>query len=311
MADYILAIDQGTTCSRAIIFDKSGSIVSTRAARARADLPEGGLGRARPDRDLAQHPRGDRPGARQGRPHPARHRRGRHHEPARDRGRVGQEHRRAGLQRDRLAGHPHPADRRPARGRRRRRALQASRSACRSPPTSRAPRSSGSSRTSRVRASGPRPATCSSARPTPGCSGTSPAAPTAACTRPMSRTPAARCSWTSRRSSGDDDILAAFGVPKSMLPEIKASSEVYGTVEPSSLLREVPDRRHPRRPAGRDLRPGRLRRRRVEEHLRHGQLPHLQHRRGDRPLEERAAHDPRLQARRRAGRTTRSRARSP
>jgi glycerol kinase len=41
------------------------------------------------------------------------------------------------------------------------------------------------------------------------------------------------CSW-------DEDILATFGVPISMLPEIKSSSEVYGTVESSSLLREVP-----------------------------------------------------------------------
>ncbi|MDP4333880.1 glycerol kinase GlpK [Curtobacterium sp. A7_M15] len=37
-----------------------------------------------------------------------------------------------------------------------------------------------------------------------------------------------------------DDILADFGVPKSMLPEIVSSSEVYGNVESSSLLREVP-----------------------------------------------------------------------
>jgi len=37
-----------------------------------------------------------------------------------------------------------------------------------------------------------------------------------------------------------DDILADFGVPKSMLPEIKSSSEVYGQVESSNLLREVP-----------------------------------------------------------------------
>ena len=37
-----------------------------RPARARADLPEGRLGRARPARDLGQRPRGDRPGARQG-----------------------------------------------------------------------------------------------------------------------------------------------------------------------------------------------------------------------------------------------------
>ncbi len=38
----------------------------------------------------------------------------------------------------------------------------------------------------------------------------------------------------------DDEILAAFNVPKSMLPEVRSSSEVYGTVENSSLLREVP-----------------------------------------------------------------------
>ena len=40
--------------------------------------------------------------------------------------------------------------------------------------------------------------------------------------------------------SWDDGILAAFGVPKSMMPEIKSSSEVYGTVHTSQLLREVP-----------------------------------------------------------------------
>ncbi|MBG6180090.1 glycerol kinase GlpK [Arthrobacter sp. CAN_A1] len=40
--------------------------------------------------------------------------------------------------------------------------------------------------------------------------------------------------------SWDDSILAAFGVPKSMMPEIKSSSEVYGTVHTSQLLREVP-----------------------------------------------------------------------
>lgn len=37
-----------------------------------------------------------------------------------------------------------------------------------------------------------------------------------------------------------DDLLAAFGVPRSMLPEIKSSSEVYGYAESSSLLRETP-----------------------------------------------------------------------
>lgn len=37
-----------------------------------------------------------------------------------------------------------------------------------------------------------------------------------------------------------EDILEAFGVPKSMLPAIKSSSEVYGHAEDSSLLRETP-----------------------------------------------------------------------
>ncbi|QEW02613.1 glycerol kinase GlpK [Microbacterium lushaniae] len=37
-----------------------------------------------------------------------------------------------------------------------------------------------------------------------------------------------------------DDILEVFGVPRSMLPEIRSSSEVYGHAESSSLLRETP-----------------------------------------------------------------------
>ncbi len=37
-----------------------------------------------------------------------------------------------------------------------------------------------------------------------------------------------------------DDILEAFGVPKSMLPEIRSSSEVYAKAKDSSLLRETP-----------------------------------------------------------------------
>ena len=40
--------------------------------------------------------------------------------------------------------------------------------------------------------------------------------------------------------SWDADILAIFDVPASMLPEIRSSSEVYGTIHTSSLLREVP-----------------------------------------------------------------------
>ncbi|WP_105036820.1 glycerol kinase GlpK [Cryobacterium aureum] len=38
----------------------------------------------------------------------------------------------------------------------------------------------------------------------------------------------------------DDEILDIFDVPKSMLPSIRSSSEIYGTAHTSSLLREVP-----------------------------------------------------------------------
>jgi glycerol kinase len=38
----------------------------------------------------------------------------------------------------------------------------------------------------------------------------------------------------------DDSILADFKVPRSMMPEIRSSSEVYGVVSETSLLREVP-----------------------------------------------------------------------
>jgi len=37
-----------------------------------------------------------------------------------------------------------------------------------------------------------------------------------------------------------EELLDAFDIPRAMLPEIRTSAEVYGTVESSSLLREVP-----------------------------------------------------------------------
>ena len=38
----------------------------------------------------------------------------------------------------------------------------------------------------------------------------------------------------------DDELLAVFGVPRSLLPAIRSSSEPYGLVEASSVLRETP-----------------------------------------------------------------------
>jgi glycerol kinase len=38
----------------------------------------------------------------------------------------------------------------------------------------------------------------------------------------------------------DHEILADFGIPRSVLPDIRSSSEIYGTAASESLLREVP-----------------------------------------------------------------------
>jgi glycerol kinase len=43
-----------------------------------------------------------------------------------------------------------------------------------------------------------------------------------------------------RTLAWDEEICEAFGVPMSMLPEIRSSSEVYGRAAPESLLREAP-----------------------------------------------------------------------
>ena len=63
----ILAIDQGTTGSTAIVFDAEGRIAGPRLQRVRAALPAPGLGRARRRRDLGRHARGRARGARRGR----------------------------------------------------------------------------------------------------------------------------------------------------------------------------------------------------------------------------------------------------
>ena len=57
MADFVGAIDQGTTSTRFMIFDHGGDEVGQAPARARADHAAGRLGRARPGRDLGAHQR--------------------------------------------------------------------------------------------------------------------------------------------------------------------------------------------------------------------------------------------------------------
>ena len=56
VAKLVMAIDQGTTSTRAILFDHDGLPIAIGPDGARADLPPGGLGRARPDGDLDATP---------------------------------------------------------------------------------------------------------------------------------------------------------------------------------------------------------------------------------------------------------------
>ncbi len=63
MADFVGAIDQGTTSTRFMIFDHGGQRGRPGAARARADPAPARLGRAQPGRDLAAHARSGPAGA--------------------------------------------------------------------------------------------------------------------------------------------------------------------------------------------------------------------------------------------------------
>ena len=96
----------------------------------------------------------------------------------------------------------------------------------------------------------------------------------------------------------DEEIAGIMGIPTAMLPEIKASSEVYGEVKAGGALAGRGDRGRPRRPAGGHVRPDLLRGRRGQEHLRHGQLPAAQHGHRGGAVEERPADDGGLQDRR-------------
>ena len=68
----------------------------------------------------------------------------------------------------------------------------------------------------------------SSATSTPGSSGISPAARRAACMPPTSPTRAGRCSWISRRWRGMTSCSTLFRIPRAMLPAIRRSADPAG-----------------------------------------------------------------------------------
>ena len=88
---YILSLDQGTTSSRAILFDNEQNIVCVQQREFEQIYPQSGLGGAQPHGDLLQPVRRDERGDRPERRGPRGHCGHRHHQPARDHHPVGQE----------------------------------------------------------------------------------------------------------------------------------------------------------------------------------------------------------------------------
>ena len=93
----------------------------------------------------------------------------------------------------------------------------------------------------------------------------------------------------------DDELLKLLDVPRAMLPEVRSSSEVYGETEPSLFGAADSHCRRRRRSAGRALRTGVFRGRHREEHLRHRLLHVAEHGRQARAFGEGPAHHRRLE----------------
>ena len=110
MTKYVGAIDQGTTSTRFMIFDHAGKVVGVDQKEHEQIYPKPGWVEHDPMEiwERTQEVIAGRAG--QGRRDARRSGGHRRHQSARDHRRVGQGHRQAGLQRDRLAGHPHGYD---------------------------------------------------------------------------------------------------------------------------------------------------------------------------------------------------------
>ena len=263
----ILAIDQGTTGTTCLVFDREGRVAGRAYSEFEQHFPRPGLGRARRGRDLGGDPAGRRRGDRRRRDRRRRARRDRDRQPARDGGRLG-----------------------PRRA--------ASRSTGRWSGRTAAPPSA-------ARSCAP-PATRS----------WSASAPASSSTR---TSPATKIEWLLRNVEGaerrglrDGRLLArlqAHRPPRDRLhqrladdalrhppaaPGTRSSASCSGSIParlpeplPSAIglrhdhrvRRRGPGRRDRRRPAGGALRPGLLRARQRQEHLRDRQLRPAQHRR--------------------------------
>ena len=274
MGEYVGAIDQGTTSTRLILFDRDGRIVALDQREHRQITPQRGLGRARRRARSGAHARGDRRRARRApAPRPARSRRSASPTSARrpcvwDRETgepihnaiVWQDTRTAALVRE-LAGEA-GADR-----------LRDARRAAALDLLLRARRSPGSSTTSPARASAPSTASWPSARSTPGCCGTSPAAPRGG-VHATDVTNASRTMLMDLQTlDWHEPSLELMGDPARRCCPRSAPRASPTARRPAPPLGGRADRRDPRRPAGGAVRADLLRARRGQEHLRHRLVP--------------------------------------
>ena len=230
VADYLLAIDQGTTSTRAIVFDAALKPVASAQQEFPQIYPAPGLGRARPGGDLGDH--ASRPCARRWR-RPAR---GAATSPA-----IGiTNQRETTIVWDRATGKPiHNAivwqDRRTADACAALRApghearcRGAHRAAARSLFLGHQDRLAARQCRRRARG-GARRAGSPSARSTAFCSGGSPAA---RCTRPTPPMRRARCCSTSAAARGTTSCASCSACRAALLPEVRDCAGDFGTTAP-------------------------------------------------------------------------------
>ena len=225
MADYVGALDQGTTSTRFMIFDHGGKVVGIDQKEHEQIFPKPGWVEHDPAGGLDAAATEVIDGALE-----------KASIPASDLAAVGiTNQRETTVVWDRATGEPiynalvwqdtRTAGHRRRAGRRRRPGpLPREDRPAAGDVLLRARRCGGSSTTSRARVRGPKPATSCSATWTPGASGTSPAAPTAG-RHVTDVTNASRTMLMDLETlDWDDELLAAIGVPRSMLPSIEPSS---------------------------------------------------------------------------------------
>ncbi len=95
MAKYAIALDQGTTSSRAMVFDHGGQVVAVSQKEHEQIYPKPGWVEHDPKEIWARCQEVIDEAVEKAGASTRRHRRARHHQPARDRGGVGPQHGRA------------------------------------------------------------------------------------------------------------------------------------------------------------------------------------------------------------------------